>query len=518
MSVRALDGSNTNLANPNATRNTSLTLVEQSDVSVPIAGEVSLFASSTTQRLKRRRSDMTEDVICEANDLAAYLPISGVTSMTANLNMGTHNITNVTQIVPTGGIEIGSSSSASLSTEVSIGQNSSATVGDSTAVGYGATASNNSVAIGANAGAASSGGGNIAIGVGSAASNASISNSIALGFDAAVLATESIAIGDSASNSTAHSCIIRDSAIVNIRPNSATCDLGTVASPFQDLHASRNIVGSSLTSSVNALVTGPGSAVSSNLPSFNASPNVLQDSGILSTSVCYNTGSTVTSNNFPSFNSTGGRSLQDSGSSASSFVATSGSSMSASLTPNTTSTIDLGSSSNCWKSIWCKDQGIASSCVYSANQGAALTNSTAATSLTSGMTNAVGAMTLSNAQGVATSFKITFYGVISATGTDNCQISFMVNGSSKSTITLTNSSYSNTPFMGLMNGSITNDGHIYLFYAIFVNGATMTSGLPKPSYTRTQSNTFDIQGQWNNASSSDSITLQSVDMVVQRGI
>lgn len=46
-----------------------------------------------------------------------------------------------------------------------------------------------------------------------------------------------IAIGSGAFNDQAHSCLLGDSGILNIRPNSSICTLGTAASPFAAIYA-----------------------------------------------------------------------------------------------------------------------------------------------------------------------------------------------------------------------------------------------------------------------------------------
>lgn len=190
-------------------------------------------------------SDVTGKIIQDGGaSLSSYLPLAGGT-MTGDINMNGHGINNVTLIqTGTGNTLVGDSATGS-SLAVAIGRNAAAGTNQGTAVGAAATAnalavavgsssvcgSSNSVAIGDSASAASQF--NIAIGQTANASGGPAA--IAIGSNTVASGNRSIAIGDGASNGTGHSILLGDSAIVNVRPNSAVCDLGTSADPFQNL-------------------------------------------------------------------------------------------------------------------------------------------------------------------------------------------------------------------------------------------------------------------------------------------
>lgn len=198
----------------------------------------------------------------------------GSVPMTGNANMAGNSI------IFTNGVQIGNPSTSNQG--VSIGDNSSTGNNSSTAVGNLAVASgfggtsigrqattsvNNCLAVGINTNTSAVGGmaigrnvlcsGNDAIAIGSSA-NASNTDAICIGVGSAASASNSIAMGNSAVNSVSNSCLIGDGSIVNIRPNSAICDLGTTVDPFKYLYS----VGLKVKQGSNAL-SGTGAALSS---------------------------------------------------------------------------------------------------------------------------------------------------------------------------------------------------------------------------------------------------------------
>ena len=214
----------------------SLTLVEQKAVPNPAVGSITLFVDSTSHMLNSQDS---------SGDTLPYVPVSGavmtgplssiVTSnlldrdANGNLNLG--SISTGFDSVIIGGdndivsgsneIIIGSNNGATAQYDVCIGNRCNATQFGSTSIGGGNTGITNhntsSVAIG----------NDMTLGVGS--------NCVAVGQGAGVGAvSEAIAIGYQAVNNTSNSCLLGDTAIVNVRPNNAsTCDLGSTAAPFK---------------------------------------------------------------------------------------------------------------------------------------------------------------------------------------------------------------------------------------------------------------------------------------------
>src|SRR5690606_30909859 len=95
-----------------------------------------------------------------------------------------------------------------------------------------------------------------------------------------VSAEADIAIGACDSDATESSCLIGSGGIINIRPNSAICDLGTTGSRFKDAHLSGSLIGSATTSAVNNLVTNAGSAANNGIAVFSGTTGkIIADSG-----------------------------------------------------------------------------------------------------------------------------------------------------------------------------------------------------------------------------------------------
>ena len=214
----------------------SLTLIEQVSVPNPAVGSQVVFVASSNNTLS------TQDSF---GNTLAYVPVSGATMtgplssiITSNLldrddngNLNLGSISTGFNNVIIGGdndivsgsneIIIGSNNGATAQYDVCIGNRCSATQFGSTSIGGGNTGITNhntsSVAIG----------NDMTLGAGS--------NCVALGQSAGVGAvSEAIAIGYQAVNNISNSCLLGDTAIVNIRPNNAsTCDLGSTAAPFK---------------------------------------------------------------------------------------------------------------------------------------------------------------------------------------------------------------------------------------------------------------------------------------------
>lgn len=276
-----------------------------------------------------------------------FLPLDGSSAMTGDLDMGTNQLTNVSNIRVSsvsgdvvignsasttgaaGSVAIGQASTADLD-GVAIGQNCIATFA-STCIGQNCTSVNaadvcigfnakstaipgNSVSVGntslCNAGRGvaigdhtTAGGNTVAIGyfatanIGNAvalgnATLASFNGALALGNASGATATNAIAIGNGPVNTTANSCLIGPSAIVNIRPNNNnTCDLGTTANRFKDLNIAGSIAGVTNTRTADNIVSNAGASVNTRMASFSGtSGKVIQDSGIITADVFLRTG------------------------------------------------------------------------------------------------------------------------------------------------------------------------------------------------------------------------------------
>src|SRR5690606_41595155 len=95
-----------------------------------------------------------------------------------------------------------------------------------------------------------------------------------------VSAEADIAIGACDSDATESSCLIGSGGIINIRANSAICDLGTTGSRFKDAHLSGSLIGSATTPAVNNLVTNAGSAANNGIAVFSGTTGkIIADSG-----------------------------------------------------------------------------------------------------------------------------------------------------------------------------------------------------------------------------------------------
>ena len=219
----------------------SLTLVEQKAVPNPAAGSITLFVDSATAMLNSQDS---------AGNTLPYVPVSGAT-MTGPLTQGD----NTTFLLPDS------------NGNFNFGTNANAGAGSSIIMDTQAGSSTNSSAGAINMGQFNTLGGQFEIGIGNrintignafgainlGGGNTGITNpqqkSIALGTDITLGAgsfgiclgassgignnTNAIVIGNTAVNNISNSCLLGDPVISNIRPNSAVCSLGTVASPFR---------------------------------------------------------------------------------------------------------------------------------------------------------------------------------------------------------------------------------------------------------------------------------------------
>jgi hypothetical protein len=213
----------------------SLTLVEQKAVPNPAVGSITLFVDSATSMLNSQDSN---------GNTLPYVPVSGAT-MTGPLS----SLTTVNLLITdaNGNLNLGSISTGF--NNVLLGRNNNASNANELIIGTlnGATAQYN-ICIGNRVnttqnGAIGIGGGNTGItnnntnsvSIGNDQTLGAGSNCVTIGEAAGVGAvSEAISIGYQAVNNTSNSCLLGDTAIVNIRPNNAsTCDLGSTAAPFK---------------------------------------------------------------------------------------------------------------------------------------------------------------------------------------------------------------------------------------------------------------------------------------------
>lgn len=179
-----------------------------------------------------------------------YLPLSGGT-MSGAINMGNQEITNCNALrVPSNSVLIGDAKTSNDGIgAVIIGPNSvlSNSAG-SVLVGYGSNITNSTDCLALGRGSFISGapnsvaigtstiiGGQYGVAVGQGAGiSAAMQTGVALGFQSIVDANNAISLGANITNNQANSLLVNSSS--NIRSSSTTCDLGTIANPFQNLY------------------------------------------------------------------------------------------------------------------------------------------------------------------------------------------------------------------------------------------------------------------------------------------
>ncbi len=257
----------------------------------------------------------------------------GTVAATGNFNMNTNEVTGIAALRPTAtNILIGTGASSTslrdtvigntnaltgssndtisigsnmtlgnfINDDVLIGNNITVGAGGNEAICIGKGSSIGSgiqnLVIGNTASVTGSGNSNVVIGRGSSSStntgvivgfgsSTSGSGSIIIGGGSNSNAIKSHIFGTALANTTANSLLI--DADTNIRSNTnGTTDLGSVTNSFKDGFFSGSLIGTSKTSAVNDIVTGPVIAVSDNLASFNGtSGDIIKDSGISTTSI-----------------------------------------------------------------------------------------------------------------------------------------------------------------------------------------------------------------------------------------
>ncbi len=222
---------------------------------------------------------------------------------------------------------------------VAIGKNSAALGTESTAVGHASSAgaSGQNTALGKSSIISGTGASSVAVGYGSlitggtfttvcgANSTADSAGSVILGGNSTSTGAEAHVIGSSAANTTPGSCLIYST--VNIRATN-TCDLGTVATPFQSIFLNANISGATNSRSADNIVSNAGASTSGNLPSLTGTTGkVITDSGIVALNVVNNSGGLATSGHLVQFSGTTGRLITGAGAALSSYLPLAGGTM-----------------------------------------------------------------------------------------------------------------------------------------------------------------------------------------------
>jgi hypothetical protein len=228
-----------------------------------------------------------------------FLPLAGGT-MNGNIDMGSHTITNITFLGVNDGnsnVVIGNNSGATASTFgviigvaatvsgafsfrcVVVGEGAAAAAADCTSLGTSASVTGQfGMAIGSSAVAVTNA---TAVGTGA---NANGNGSISFGALAFATTSGSIQIGANTTNATANSCQIGNGSIVNIRASNTACDLGTVSVPFQTVYLSGSVSGASFTRTADSIVSNAGTSTTSNIASFSdGNGKTITDSGVSAT-------------------------------------------------------------------------------------------------------------------------------------------------------------------------------------------------------------------------------------------
>jgi hypothetical protein len=251
------------------------------DLSIPSGNLVTNAGTSTTNHVAVFSSGTGKVLTDGGHALSEYLPLAGGT-MTGGLVMAAQVLT-VNKMSNNGasGFYWGNGASVSNVASMVVGNNSAGALDcaifgrDSSNVGTQATLigmSNTNTA----------GVQNVALGI---SNIVSANGAIAVGSSNTASAVNAIALGAGLTNATANSVLVGSSQggqnLVNIRPQtSATCDLGTGTSQFNDIYAAGSLIGSSTTSAVNNIVTNTGAAASGNIATFSgASGKIVTDSG-----------------------------------------------------------------------------------------------------------------------------------------------------------------------------------------------------------------------------------------------
>jgi hypothetical protein len=222
-----------------------------------------------------------------------FLPLAGGT-MAGDINMNSHNITNVNDITTSSStINIGLSNTTSHTGSLSVGaSNTAGTSAGGLSVVYGNTnnmsgsTNGQSIIYGSNNSDSNASGGSFIYGFNN--TNGTGQRNILIGRDNTIPngVNEGFVMGFGNTNSTSFSLLVGGTRQANIRAGSTICDLGTTGNPFQNIYSNSSIIGSSTTTNVNNIVSGPASAVSLNLCEFSGTTGkLIADSGIVASTL-----------------------------------------------------------------------------------------------------------------------------------------------------------------------------------------------------------------------------------------
>lgn len=228
----------------------------------------------------------------DGNDALALLKTGGV--MSGSIDLAGSSLTHVSTLTPptgndnikigniiasgnanAGNIAIGTSANISgASLNVALGHSAAASGNNGTSVGFAATSGDSGTASGSQATA-----GILAVAIGNDA-RATGNNTISIGDSSRATLLDAIAIGHGANNTTANTILLGSTTVASIRPNSAVCDLGTVAVPFQTVRLSGSVAGATNSRTADDIVSNTGTGTSGSVATF-VSDKVIQDGGTL---------------------------------------------------------------------------------------------------------------------------------------------------------------------------------------------------------------------------------------------
>lgn len=285
---------------------------------ITITNFVSGPASSVSTRLASYNG-ITGKLLQDSGLLTADIFLkNGSVAMTGDLNMNVHEIKGLVAIRPND-----SNFVAGNTTSLGLGATGNVLIGDFTTstgsycigIGLQCIVRNLAVVIGKEAI-----GGVLSTIIGYRSSNGSNTDTIIIGHDNVSSGGANADIfGVNRTNNQANSLLLGNGSYINIRANT-TCDLGTVAVPFNSIYANGNLVSAGSSKSIDNIVSTASTGVSGNVTTFSAG-KVVQDSGIALSSLA-TTASLATyvqgpassiSTNLASYNGVTGKLIQDSG-------------------------------------------------------------------------------------------------------------------------------------------------------------------------------------------------------------
>jgi len=202
-------------------------------------------------------------------------------------------------------VTIGHSAQSLSTLNVCIGSGAETSASKGVAVGYQSLCADNAVSVGR----AATGSGDFSVVVGAQSSTGANISSVVVGAGSSSGAIAANCIGRSLTNSTAGSLLVAASS--NLRADTTTCDLGTVAAPFQTLYLNSSISGPSNSRTADNIVSNAGASTSGNIASLSGTTGkVITDSGVAAASVVTGPASAV-ANGITIFSGTTGKIITD---------------------------------------------------------------------------------------------------------------------------------------------------------------------------------------------------------------